>query len=134
MPCNSDYLNPTDAERDSKRTCQHIVYLSKHLNKTIPFWVAKTAKENYGNPEILNQAVRLLCSLCSGMSKKDQANIIYNGMDSKARKLADWWDEHREADRIRERAAKAIAHKDTIKKGALAKLTPEERKVLGVIS
>lgn len=127
MPCNGDYMNPTAAERNSRKTCKHIVYLGKQTNQPVPKWVKEAAKDYYGAPSKLNEAVALLCQMC----QKAPEDIIYNGRDPEARSLANWWDKHVEADRKREAAeSKKIANSD-LREAALAKLTAEERKALG---
>jgi hypothetical protein len=43
-----------------------------------------------------------------------------------------WWTEHRAVDARREAAARALAEREKLRAAGLAKLTPEERKALGL--
>lgn len=43
-----------------------------------------------------------------------------------------WWDQHKASDAAREQARLDMQRRDAIREAALAKLTPEERKALGV--
>lgn len=127
MPCNGEYLNPTESEANSRLAAELIIYVRKSLKKSIPKFVTETASSVYGAPSRLNELVSMLCTMCSNMSEAKQDRIIYNGRNSTARKLADWWEVHQEADK--ERLAK---DRKTRIKNALKKLTPEEKELLGL--
>ena len=58
--------------------------------------------------------------------------IVYDGRNKTSRDLADWWDEHLEADEARERLEAERKYDDEIKKIALKKLTAEEKRILNV--
>lgn len=132
MPCRSDYLEPNNAETDSKLVCELIVFVLTKLGRTkeIPAWAPVGAKNIYGDTAKLNEGVVLLCSLCSKMTKKQQDSIIYDGRDATSRKLAAWWDEHQEADRIRLNKEADAKKQAALVKSAKAKLSPEEIKAL----
>jgi len=128
MPCNSDYLDPTEMEENSRQTCKHIIYLGKKLDETVPSWVRTAAKHVYGNKARLEEAVQILCAMC----KKADDSIIYNGKDKKARALADWLDEHKAADRRRNKALREIGKINKLRKAARKKLTKAEIEALGI--
>ena len=66
--------------------------------------------------------------------------MIYNSSNalmsvslvSPKKNFFDWWAAHQEKDRARRRAEQAAKLKRQVKLQALAKLTPEERKALGL--
>lgn len=49
-----------------------------------------------------------------------------------ARKLADWWDEHQEADRKRIETEKKEVHMKQVRKDTMANLTDEQIEALGI--
>jgi hypothetical protein len=82
------------------------------------------------NPETkrrLDLATRLLCSLCRKITNSGRDTLIYDDVE-----LVRWWNDHLAADRKREKAEEA--EREVIRKhqAALNKLTPEDRKVLGL--
>jgi hypothetical protein len=46
--------------------------------------------------------------------------------------LARWWQQHQEVDARRKQAEAEATHRAMVKRAALEKLTPEERRALGV--
>lgn len=135
MGCNSDYMMPHHEEINSKETAQHLVYVFTKMGKEqeLPEYVVKAAQEYYGNPQKLNDMVVMLCDTLTHMKKATLEKIVYDAHSKEARTLANWWDEHKEADQKRlEAEAKQLAHEKQEKEGkalakkAAAKLTPEE--------
>ena len=106
MPCNCDYLNPSESEHNSRTAAQLIVYVMGCLELKVPAWIRSTAKEYYGNVSKLDELVVTLCDYCSNMTDKQEDQIIYNGRNKTARELADWWEEHQKADKKRRRSKK----------------------------
>lgn len=113
MPCNSDYMQPNQAESNSRKIADMIVFLSFRLPEdrfdhalemfnTDYNVIVEASKDQYGNPESLNEFTQILCKLCSDMTQQEQENFIYAGRIPESRRLADWWDEHQKADRQRE--------------------------------
>lgn len=136
MPCNCDYMNPTQKEKDSREVCQYLVYVCEQLNIECEKYVdiVTASVHIYGNTDLLLFATQKLCELCSNMTEKQKDSIIYDGKNAGARKLADWWDEHQAADAARlKKEAKEKLKKATAKK-ALSKLTKEEKDALGLSS
>ena len=131
MPCNSDYLEPSEVEADSKRVCGLLLYALTSLNRPIDTWIVKGATDLYGSPDKLDEAVILLCSTCTSMTKGQATRIIYDAYSKKARALAEWWEEHQAADREREENDADRARRHSLRKSALAKLTEEERDAIG---
>src|SRR5688572_16080237 len=99
MPCRSDYLKQTPQEANNQQAAQLLVYLYNSLNIPIPSWIAIEAKTYYAHDE---RSVPLLCSVLKSMSDEDRSRIVYDGFNPTARKLADWWDKHRQMDMEKE--------------------------------
>ena len=112
MPCNCDYMNPNDAEKNSRSVALLILYVvdqneESYIHNVMTHYgvtlkeVTDASDNIYGNGAALNSFVQVLCKLCSDMSEDEQSRIIYDGRNPTARQLATWWDEHEEADRKR---------------------------------
>lgn len=76
---------------------------------------------------------RLLCTACKqledALEKAHGAHLEHVDGESKDRSdLVSWWEHHQEQDAKREEEESA-----RLKRSALAKLTPEEAKVIGVL-
>lgn len=98
MPCRSDYMEPSKAEIESKKLCEHLAYLLPLASITVPDWVTVGVKEYYGNPAKVNEATVLLCDTLKSLTKGQFDIIVYDGHSKRARALADWWDAHQEMD------------------------------------
>jgi len=99
MPCNSDYLAPNRREEESQRMAQSIMYINSERNIQSSHTIIEAASNIYGG-HADSLAVEL-CRLCTEMSKEEEDRIIYNGRHKIGRQLANWWDEHQEADKER---------------------------------
>jgi hypothetical protein len=130
MPCNCDHLEPNQYEIESKLACQLLTYALPLVNKDVPEWIIKGANDFYGNYRKLEEATMMLCNLCRSMDENKKDEVIYNGRNSEARKLADWWDKHEKADALKNKKEKEKLEKEVLKDSALKKLTPEERAAL----
>lgn len=127
MPCRSDYMEPNAREQESKLVCSLLKYLFHAMGETVPPRIVKAAEEMYGDVAHLDQDTAMLCSLCQEMTDEQQATYIYNGRKAEARRLADWWEHHQEADRKRE---KADARKRVEKVHARKPLSPADLRKL----
>jgi len=107
MPCNSDYLAPTSKERRLKQTSVNLRWLLGKLNSDVPEQVLIDSNDIYCRD---HGQVEKLCDLIKSMTGNQVEAIIYNARDKQARAVADWWEEHQEADR--ERLAKEYKEKD----------------------
>lgn len=126
MPCSSDHLEPTQREIESKRVCELLL----HFKPTVPDWVREGAANCYGTIDQADKATILLCEFCEDAPD----SIIYDGRDPMARKLADWWDAHQDADRRRKKRQARQRRTDIDAASGLAKLTDAEKKALGFIT
>lgn len=108
MPCNTSYMEPTVQERQHREAAEHLVYLYGALKQPVPAQIAADAANTYGGENGEKNVVHL-CTLLGEMSNKMLNRHVYDGRNPKARKLADWWDEHQREDwnRREEKAKKA---------------------------
>ena len=133
MPCNSSYLEPREEEKNRKRIAQLIIYIDGKLSIKTPKMIIQMADSIYGEGKLsLDEIVARLCGKISKMTEKQKERIVYNAKNKDSRDLANWWEEHQEADKQRiakEKKEKAV---QKVKEGALSKLSPKERKALRV--
>lgn len=85
------------------------------------------------NPELkekLDKTTRLLCFLCG---KLELSNIFVPDREKKTlEELQEWWKEHQEQDRVERKRLQAIEARKRLKANALAKLSTQEKKILGL--
>jgi hypothetical protein len=125
-------MDPTKEESNRKEVSEFLVFVDKKLGATTPKKILDASQDSYGNGVELNDVVALLCTILSNLSPEQQEFIIYDARDKTSRRLADWWEEHQEADRKRlKKELKAVKDEED-RKVALDKLTPHERKLLGL--
>lgn len=132
MGCRSDYMEPTDREKESVLVTNLLVYLLTELKKPIPPLVAAASKQFYGNIDTVDHDVKLLCSTVKSLSDRQMKKYVHDGSNPKARKLADWWDKHQEADRKRAENEAEMKKRQKLRQSAASKLSPAERKAVGL--
>ena len=113
MPCNCDHLEPRAREREGKKACELLVYAADAtgLIDPLPKWVRDGAEYVYGpcdpgqhngGGKRVDKAVDMLCRLCRTLHEPEHEDladtVLYDGRNRQARKLADWWEDHKEAD------------------------------------
>jgi len=98
MPCRSDYLEPRDAEIESRRVAQFIIYVDAKLSNHPATWILAAASSTYGNEDKVSELTAMLCATLRELTEDQLDEIVYNGRNRESRLLADWWDEHKEAD------------------------------------
>ena len=128
MPCNADYMEPNEKEIQSKKMAQHIIWLDQQTQSKTPTWIVEASKDYYGNVQKVDQLANDLCERCQNIDQ----DVIYNGRDKFARKLADWWDRHQEADKIRIKKELDSANNEIERQKALDKLTDFDKQILGL--
>lgn len=129
MPCNSDYLRPTQREREMQRAAKLLVYVHQQTGKAPPDFAVKEADNSYASDE---RNVVDLCGFLRAMNDEDRERLVYNAKDKTARDLADWWEEHQAADAAREAGKSIEEQRKAAANSGLAKLTAEEKKALGL--
>jgi len=115
-------MEPRAREIESRLVCELLVAF--HPRPTD--WMLAAADHIYGNESKLDTATAMLCRLCEELDDE----VIYNGRDSMARKLADWWDNHQEADKDRRAEEARLKRVKELQASAMAKLTKEEIEAL----
>lgn len=104
MPCNSDYMNQTPAEKHNQQAARILLWLDDKgvacLNKTSR-WAVENADTYYS---IDKGQVKTLCALIDDLEDKGLlASLIRKyALDKTARELADWFDAHKAQDARRE--------------------------------
>lgn len=126
MPCRSDYMESNEYEQRLQETAQLLVFVKTELGLNISKRLSDASKNIYCKADYVPE----LCKTIRAMDEKQLNHIVYNGRRVQSRALADWWDEHQEADREREEAEAKERKRKALRKVALAKLTKEEREAL----
>lgn len=108
MPCHSQYLEPSKREKEAQKVAQLLLYVWNELGKThnIPTAVLEKvqhgAQSIYGGTLDVDNVTALLCANCQEVELlKLEDRVIYDGRNPEARRLADWWDEHKAFDKSR---------------------------------
>ena len=130
MPCVSDYQEPTAAEVEHSKVLALLQELK--TGKLPKYYGDGTYKEVYNKTNTIgDEAERPLDiktrELCTALKTKTADEIKGYSLEMQL-----WWREHQKADKKRAAKSKGATKTNRIKKQALAKLTAEERKVLGV--
>ena len=121
MGCRSDYLQPTGLEQGMKEAATLAVYLGSRAGLSVPADIAAQAKTLYAND--VGQ-VQWLCKTLSEMDETLREQIVYDAHNVTSRALATWWEKHQQADIER--------IEDDAREAAFAKLTPADRRALGL--
>lgn len=133
--CNSDYLAPSTKEIKLKEAAGLLVHLCDKLCERVPDGVRRQAQDSYGNNTMRDDDL-VVFDLCKMMTKlhdrdPDKFNgIVFDGSDKNSRRLADWWQEHQEADAIRVQNELEKKRKKALVESAISKITPEEYEAL----
>ena len=101
MPCDSSYLEATTKEVEFKRAATLLAFLYQETHQECPGWVTKEAGNYYAGDE---RIIPELCSFIRAMDPETFDRIAYNTKNRIARDLANWWEDHLEADKQRELA------------------------------
>ncbi len=95
MPCQSGYLAATWHEKERKRAAVLLRYVRLSLRIPVGEELQKQHLDYYG---VGPDRVPELCELLTEMDSEDLEFIVYNAHSKTARDLADWWEDHQEAD------------------------------------
>lgn len=124
MPCNSDYMNPTDLEvRISQTLCLlDELKTGKPVNRNSSAWHGYHDKA-YGKELYRKDADKIVAELCEKLSKvKD---ITKHSLEMQL-----WWREHKEADSKRLAEEKKAKQEKKSLTTLLDKLSPREIQLL----
>ena len=75
-----------------------------------------------------DKLARIACKAMEELVKSGKADFLLIKDDE----VREWWDQHQEADRKAREAREQKERDARVRRGALAKLTPEEKKILGI--
>ena len=95
MPCISDYMEQTVAERQRCEAAKLYIYAAEAMKRPVPEAIRQALKDAYPTSD---EPMELLCKLIRGMTDLQMDTIVYNSRNPAARWLAGWWDEHKEED------------------------------------
>lgn len=125
MGCRSDYMEPTSFEIENSKV---LALLEELKTGKFPEWYSPGGSEKaYGNTTKLGLDLNTEM-LCMALQIKKASEISKMSLEMQM-----WWRDHKAADK--KRIKEEIDAKKTLKakKVAIAKLTPFERKLLGLI-
>lgn len=128
MPCNSDYMRPTLYEMKLRETAQLYEWLLAKKGIEARHDIRKAAKDEYCKSDYVAD----LCACLAELSEDELNEFVYNGRDPMSRKLANWYEDHQRADAERKESEAKAKQREALRKSAAAKLSPEEREVLGL--
>lgn len=100
MPCSSEHMEPTPAERKIQAMARHLAFVLRRLGREVPEAVTKQAESNYANDRGIEP---MLCALLGSLEAPEIDAIVYDAKSAESRRLADWWEAHQQRDA--ERAA-----------------------------
>lgn len=121
MPCNSDHMTATTYERDLSRVACLLDELDgKPLNRS--HWAGY-------HPTVYGRATKsigdqMVSTLCAALQTRDVTRCSLE--------MQLWWRDHQEADKARVEREIAQTKTEADRTAALEKLTPHERKILGL--
>lgn len=123
MPCNSDYMNPTDAEKNASAMFCFLDELDgrSYTKNDLRGYHPKAYNNGYGNKAKLDELTATLCSRLQGVD-----------ISKYSLELQIWWRDHQAADKARVERDLRSRLENADREAALAKLTPYERKLLGL--
>lgn len=136
MPCRSDYMEQSNYEKEISKTVKSLIYLTNELGETNTKEMADAYTQTYFTKEEGDKWVAMLCSKIRILSKEQMESIVFNGHSNKARKLADWWEEHEKADNKRinkDAVRREKAWKKFYKDNNLSSITSSQSMTKGVI-
>lgn len=122
MPCNSDHMNPMGREIELSR----VACLLDEIDG-IPIDANRWRGYHpliYGKSISKDKADRLVSTLCRTLQGADVTRYSLE--------MQIWWRDHQAADRERERREKEEAQSELDRRIAISKLTPRQRRALGI--
>lgn len=134
MPCRSEYQEPNQREIETNRVANLLVYvtavkdvdISGDLNRRI----VSAADNSYPNISDLDEFVATLCKILGSLTEQELNDIVYNGRSARARRLADWWDNHQKVDAERIAEEKRKEELRQVYNGLMDYLSEKEKAAL----
>jgi len=125
MPCQCEEANPSDRQIEQHNVAELIVSTLRRTGSP-PNTLADQHAANVW--KLADNADVLTATLCGMLEQieETQPDIIYDGRNPQARRLADWWDKHKESDKRRKEAEAKSRKRKSLANAARNKLTDDE--------
>jgi hypothetical protein len=117
MPCDSSHMHASQREQESARVRAFL----REVGQPAP--ASAQPDHYYGNVATLDADTAALCDWC----RANPEAVLGQSLE-----LQIWWRDHQRADEKKADEAVARARREQLKRIGLSKLTPEERKALGL--
>lgn len=102
MPCKTE--EPDHNHVATQRAAKLYLYVLAYFNPfDRPQWVVDLVSNPYAQDD---RIIPLLCKTLKDLPRGTFENLVYNARSRESRDLADWWEEHQEADKRRKEAIK----------------------------
>ena len=129
MPCNSDHMEQTRKEAAIQHAAQIFGVVYNLLGMHVPQWL-DDADCYYADDDTV---IPKLCEFMNGLPDDALDTLLYSdAKDKKRRAVADWWEKHEQVDRDREATTGRADRHEALRLSARAKLTPDERRAVGL--
>lgn len=102
-----------------------LAYVLREQGKPVSAEVNSAANTLYCDLDFVPE----LCAELTNLDEERRDEIL-GGRNRTARDLANWWEDHQEADRQRELEEKQEREKERLRAAAVSKLSPEELEAL----
>jgi len=130
MPCR--VYDPTKEQAATHIAARLLRYVNGKLGVKTPENIVKAAETEFVTTANYKTLAPMLCEKISAMNDALREQIVYNVRDPLSRELANWWEKHEAEDQKRLRAELQEKKDKKARDKAIAKLTPRERKLLGL--
>lgn len=135
MPCRGPDPVEEEHARFRKQELERLYQFAVFLNTFIKSDDFKEKAIYYRKTASIDNLTRLLCQKITTLGCVAFDKIIDNHLrkSAVARDLLTWWEKHQELDKERKLQQEVLFHQKQQKEKALAKLTTDEKKILGLI-
>lgn len=97
MPCNSDYMEPTQREQELQLTAKVYVHVRQSLGMEVVTELLMDARDNYCSRDY----TAALCGTMRALSKPAQKKVMSDIGNPMHRATFEWWERHKKADEAR---------------------------------
>ena len=112
MACDCSHMDPTEHEKEARRVA---CLLTLVLGDGTEPWIRKAAASMYGNIHRVHELTARLCKWCQRGETRIAAEMLeFTDNGKKWREMADWWQDHKQADqeKLDAEAAKEIQDRE----------------------
>lgn len=111
MPCNSDYMEPTQREQELQETAKVYVHVRQSLGMQVSDELARAANASY----CATDYTAALCETLRALSKPAQRKVMSDIGNPMHRATYEWWERHKKADEARLRLEREKRFEDATK-------------------